>query len=303
MSPLAPRFPIYIPSKSRADSALTMGALDLMGVPYRVIVEDSQFDAYAAVWGAERLLTLPARYRDEFDPCMDLDPGQSAGSGPARNFAWDHSTSEGHASHWIVDDNISLFARWHRNQRIPIADGSGFHAMETFVGRYENVAMAGPHYWMFASSRAKLAPFQTGTRVYSCILIRNDVPFRWRCRYNEDVDLSLRVLKAGWNTVLFNAFLQYKMTTQTMRGGNTEAFYAAEGTLPKSRMLADLHPDVAKVVWRYNRWHHHVDYSRFRGRPLVLRDGYDTENEPEYRYELRPRHTDTRNRQEVGYSE
>jgi hypothetical protein len=69
--------------------------------------------------------------------------------------------------------------------------------------------------------------------------------------------------------VQFNAFLQEKSTTQKMKGGNTDAFYAVEGTLPKSQMLAELHPDVAKVVWRFNRWHHHVDYRAFKKNKLV----------------------------------
>jgi hypothetical protein len=37
-------------------------------------------------------------------------------------------------------------------------------------------------------------------------------------------------------------------------------------------MLADLHPDVAKVVWRFNRWHHHVDYKPFSKNRLIKRD-------------------------------
>jgi hypothetical protein len=86
--------------------------------------------------------------------------------------------------------------------------------MEEFVLRYKNIAMAGPQYWMFAPSRAKLPPFVVGTRIYSCNLIRNDVPFRWRGRYNEDTDLSLRVLKDGLCTIQFNAFLCGKITTQ-----------------------------------------------------------------------------------------
>ena len=100
------------------------------------------------------------------------------------------------------------------------------------------------------------------------LLIKNDLPIRWRGRYNEDTDLSLRVLKAGLCTVQFNAFLQEKATTQTLKGGNTDEFYAKEGTLPKSQMIAELHPDVAKVVWRFNRWHHHVDYRAFKKNKL-----------------------------------
>ena len=83
----------------------------------------------------------------------------------------------------------------------------------------------------------------------------------------------MRVLKDGLCTIQFNAFLCGKVTTQRMKGGNTKEFYADEGTLPKSQMLADLHPDVCKVVWRFNRWHHHVDYRPFKKNRLIRKDG------------------------------
>jgi hypothetical protein len=34
-------------------------------------------------------------------------------------------------------------------------------------------------------------------------------------------------------------------------------------------MIADLHPDVAKVAWRFNRWHHKVDYRPFKKNALI----------------------------------
>ena len=37
-------------------------------------------------------------------------------------------------------------------------------------------------------------------------------------------------------------------------------------------MLADMHPDVAKVVWKYGRWHHYVDYLPFKKNMLKLKD-------------------------------
>ena len=104
-----------------------------------------------------------------------------------------------------------------------------------------------------------------------CLLIRNDIPYRWRARYNEDTDLSLRVLKDGWCTVQFNAFIQEKATTQTMKGGNEEIY--KNGTLDKSKMLAKLHPDVAEVVWKFNRWHHKVDYKPFKKNKLKKKKG------------------------------
>jgi hypothetical protein len=270
-----PQHPIYIPSKGRAESRRTMRFLDEIGVPYRVIVEAQEIDAYAQYIDHAKLLVLPQRYREKFDACMALTPEQSRGSGPARNFAWDHAVSEGATSHWIVDDNISTFFRLNRNMKIRVADGTIFRCMEDFAQRYRNVAMVGPNYHFFAKRRQHLNPIIINTRLYSCILIRNDIPFRWRCRYNEDVDLSLRVLKAGWCTVQFNAFLQGKARTQTMGGGNTDAFYREEGTGPKATMLANLHPDVARVVWKFGRWHHHVDYRPFRRNKLLKRDGIE----------------------------
>lgn len=268
---LEPSAPIYIPSKGRWDTRLTMKALDALDAPYRVIVEAEQFDQYAAVLGEDRLLVLDPRYQRDYQTCDALGDAKSRGPGPARNFAWDHAQSIGARWHWVMDDNIKAFYRLNRNLKVPVTTPVIFRAMEDFADRYTNVAMAGPNYFMFASRKTAIPVFTPNTRIYSCNLIRNDAPFRWRGRYNEDTDLSLRMLKAGWCTVLFNAFLQEKTTTQYMGGGNTAEFYAVEGTLPKSKMLVDLHPDVARVVQRWGRDHHVVDYSPFKANKLIRR--------------------------------
>lgn len=264
-----PRFPLYIPSKGRWKSRHTSKALEKMGVPYRIVVEESELEAYSAVIDPRKILVLDPEYQRSYDTFDDLDDPRK-GSGPCRNFIWDHSVSEGHAWHWIMDDNIRIFVRLNRNGYGVLTDGTGFRCMEDFTLRYENVGMAGPHYFMFAPKNEKLPPFLLNHRIYSCNLIRNDVPFRWRGRYNEDTDLSLRMLKAGWCTLLFYAFLQEKLATQLVRGGNTDTIYT-EGTLRKSQMIAQMHPDVAKLVWRWGRWHHHVDYDRFKESPKLVR--------------------------------
>jgi hypothetical protein len=286
---MQPRFPLYIPSKSRAETATTPRFLDSINVPYRLVVEEQQYAEYAEFFPADKLLILDKTFQDNYNTFDDLGNTKSKGPGAARNFIWEHSIAEGHDWHWVMDDNITLFARLHKNQRIPVGDGTIFHAMEDFVLRYENIAMAGPQYWMFAPSRSKLPPFVVGTRIYSCNLIRNDVPFRWRGRYNEDTDLSLVMLKAGWQTVQFNAFLQYKLTTQTLGGGNTEAFYAGEGTLPKSQMLVDMHPDVARLVWKFGRWHHHVNYNPYKDIPLIKKKDFVEPVENPYKFKLTDR--------------
>lgn len=266
-----PRFPLYIPSKGRADSRITMRYLDAMGVPYYVVIEEPEYAAYAAVIPRDRLLVLDMQYKADYDTFDRLGDTKSKGAGPARNFAWDHAIAHGHAWHWVMDDNIKGFYRYHQNRKVTCEDGTPFVAMEDFCLRYENVAVAGPQYYMFCPRKKKFPPFVANTRIYSCNLIRNDIPFRWRGRYNEDTDLSLRVLKAGWCTIQFNAFLQQKLVTSIVKGGNTAEFYSREGTLPKSQMLVDMHPDVTRLTWKFGRWHHEIDYRVFKARNKLVR--------------------------------
>ena len=271
-----PKYPLYIPSKGRADSRLTVKTLEHMGVPFRIVVEPQEYDEYASVIDPAKILILDMDYKKQYEMCDELGLTKTSGSGPARNFIWDHAVSTGAEFHWIMDDNIRNFYRRNHNAKIRVHDGAFFRAMEEFVERYENIAMAGPQYhYLGLQQRALTTPFSINSRIYSCNLIRNDVPFRWRGRYNEDTILSLDMLKAGWCTVTFNAFLQGKMTTTAkMKGGNTDELYR-EGTLAKSQMMMTTHPDVSRVVWRYNRWHHHVDYRRFKRNQLKLKPGID----------------------------
>lgn len=267
------KYPIYIVSKGRWEKRLTADALERMKTPYYMVVEKSQYDNYAQYVSKDKLLILPQEYLDNYETCDELGASKSKGPGAARNFAWEHSMSLGFKRHWVMDDNISDFYRCNDNRRIRARTPAIFRAAEDFVDRYENVYVAGLNYRMFIVGSGYYPPFITNTRIYSCLLILNDIPYRWRGRYNEDTDLSLRVLKDGHCTVQFNAFLADKIRTQILGGGNTAEFYAAEGTLPKSKMLVDLHPDVSSLVWKFKRVHHHVDYTPFKANKLKLLPG------------------------------
>jgi hypothetical protein len=231
-----------------------------MGVPHKLVIEPQEFDDYAAVVSRDNILVLPFS-----------NLGQ--GSIPARNWVWQHAVGSGTTRHWILDDNIAGFYRLNHNLKVRTLTGSIFRAAEDFVDRYENVALSGFHYKMFAKRKDYLPAFYMNTRIYSCILIKNDLPYRWRGRYNEDTDLSLRALKDGWCTVLFAAFLAEKLTTMTMSGGNTDELYKDDGRLKMAESLVEQHPDVATVSWKFNRYQHHVDYRPFGKNELKLKPG------------------------------
>ena len=263
---------------------LTSRALARMKQPHYIVIEPQDEADYEAAL-------------DKFDirdhVTLLIAPFSNHGDGPgrARNWAWDHSVAIGAESHWVFDDNIADFYRLHRNTRIRVHTSNLFRACEDFVERYENVPLAGLQYRMFAAPDSKLAPFVPNCRIYSALLIRNDCKHKWRGRYNEDTDLSLRVLKDGDCTIQFNILLQEKLVTQALGGGNTAEFYHAEnaeaiekgwnamGTYNKSKMLQEMHPDVAKMVWRYGRVHHHVDYSPFKGNLLRLKSDAEVPQE------------------------
>jgi hypothetical protein len=266
-----PRYPVFIISKGRADTRLTQRHFEANGIPYRIVVEPQEFEQYAAVVPREKVLATPFS-----------NLGQ--GSIPVRNFCWQTAVDEGHAKHFVVDDNIDGLYRLHENLKLSVETGATLRAIEDWSDRYENVGLSGPNYFMFASRKTAIAPLTLNTRVYSCILVNHSldgvIAERWRGRYNEDTDLSIRALKAGWCTALFNAFLILKQTTMTMKGGNTEALYKIkegekDGRLLMAESLQQQHPDITQIVTKWGRSQHSVDYRGFRQNQLRLRDGVE----------------------------
>ena len=275
-----PQYPVYIISKGRHETMLTSKSLARMKVPHYIAIEPQDEDNY------EKALD---NFKIREYVTLLIAPFSNHGDGPgrARNWCWDHSMTIGADSHWVLDDNIADFYRLNQNKRIRVESGAIFRAAEDFVDRFENVPVSGFQYRFFIAPNQKYPPYVKNTRIYSCLLIRNDCKHRWRGRYNEDTDLCLRVLKDGDCTIQFNIFMQGKAATQTVKGGNTEEFYHKEGTLEKekwrdgqlnpegtinkSQMLVDMHPDVASIVWRYGRWHHYVDYSQFKKNELIYK--------------------------------
>ena len=286
-----PEHPVYIISKGRHESMITSRSLSKIGVPHYIAIEPQDLENY------EKAL-------DKFNirewVTLLVAPFSNHGDGPgrARNWCWDHAISIGAEKHWVMDDNIADFYRWHKNKRIRVGSGVIFKAAEDFIDRFENVPISGFQYRFFISPDDHKKPaFLANTRVYSCLLIDNKCKHRWRGRYNEDTDLSLRVLKDGDCTIQFNAFLQAKTATQKLKGGNTEEFYHKEigtevldkaknmdynavGTVNKSEMLVKMHPDVARISWKYGRWHHYVDYSPFKNNELRYKPGVKISSEP-----------------------
>jgi hypothetical protein len=243
-------------------------------VPFTLVVESDETSLYEeqvrGFGGYGRVLTLDPMYQRSYDACLDLPPGASRGSGPARNFAWDHALSEGHSYYWCLDDNHVALLWIYGRGKFYAGDAGPLRYAEELVRRYKNVAMGGLYYEMFCIvGQCSNIPL-VNTRIYSCNLIRTAISQRWRGVYNEDTILSLDLLKAGWNIINSRFGVIDKPGTMRTPGGNTSTIYAEKGAhLRKVQVLVRAHPDVTRVIHRFNRIHHHVDYSQWKNRPCI----------------------------------
>ena len=272
-----PKYPVYVISKGRADNCLTPKFLIQDEVPFFLVVEPQEVDAYAAKFGMERIKVLPFS-------------NLGLGSTPARNWCWEDSIENGHERHWIIDDNIHMIRRMYKGKRIRLNSGTGLKAIEDFTDRYENIGLSGMNYSTFvglASTSGNMPPFYLNTHCYSLILVKNDMDIRWRGKYNEDTDLNLQVLTAGLCIVAFNAISQQKAGTMTMKGGNTDLLYKGDGRLEMARSLERQWPYAVQVKRRFQRPQHVIkDQWRKFDTQLIRRKDIDWDKVAESKYDM-----------------
>lgn len=260
-----PAYPVYIPSKGRIKHPYTADQLVEYEVPFHIVVEPQEEAEYRAKFG-DHVLVLPFS-------------NLGLGSIPARNWIWDHAKESGAERHWIIDDNVRRFMRLYKGERIPCEAGLALYTCEQFTDRYTNIALSGLAYKMFVG-KFTAHPYYHNVHVYSCTLIKTDIPNRWRGRYNEDVDLCLQVLADGWCTVLINVYSADKLKTMIVKGGNTAELYAGDGRLTMARSLERMWPGTVRVDRRFGRPQHVVNWKKF-DTPLIRRDDFNWEELPD----------------------
>lgn len=274
--PRQPRYPVYVISKGRAwlkDG--TSGTLTRLQIHHYVVVEPDEEKEYQEKIANEyaTILVMDMKYIDEYDRGECLGNENIVGPGAKRNFIWDHSTAAGHKWHWVLDDNAYYMKDRLFNYRFFTCTGNYMCAVEDYVDKFKNLGQAGIDYNFFYPDNIKDVPYILNTRCFSFILNNNFITnkegkhYRWAGRYSEDVDLSLRILKDGWCTMDFRVVLLEKARTQTCAGGCNGEIYSNEGTDNKSIFIAHRHPDCCRVVQKYGRTHHYVDYHIFKQQP------------------------------------
>ncbi len=249
-----PTYPVYIISKGRWEKTLTADNFEQAGIDYLVAVEPQEYDLYAKKLGKHRIIKLPFS-------------NLGLGSYPARNFCWEHAKQKGTKYHWLFDDNIQGLMKWINGKRKKIDNYvDAFLFIESY-SKQSNIDILGFEEPNFVVKPPK-KPFKYNCHVYSAMLIKNNLPYRWRLKYNEDVDLCLQVLHNGGSTASCVYYMMDKVSTsQKMKGGNQTELYkgnAPEKNLLKAKMLEAVWPQYAKTVIRFGRHHHLINWKQFK---------------------------------------
>lgn len=266
------KYPIYIISKGRWEKRLTYKCLSKMNPKpnFKIVVETDEIQKYLdnGVLEEDILEFTPERKQE-------ITKEGDGGSIPVRNFCKYHSIDNGYERHWILDDNIDKFYRFYENSRNVVESPVLFRSLEEYTDRYTDLKLTGYNYFSFCPEISKRRVCcQKNTRVYSCSLLSNDI-YDWRGTYNEDTDLSLRLLKDGLPLQYFNHFLCGKQTTKSCKGGNTDSIYQGDGLQKKLDSLIEQHPDVVKGTFKFKKVHHQVNYKPFKDLEPTLKDNVE----------------------------
>jgi hypothetical protein len=256
------KYPIYIVSKGRYNNPITAKEFMKDGVEFYILVEPQEVEQYQKHIPRASILKLPFS-------------NLGLGSYPARNYAFEHSIENGFKKHWLFDDNIRGFSKLVKGIRKKVDCSTALTKAEKLDDYYKNVDILGFNYDMFNIDKGNnsIKPFNYNVHVYSGMLLNNEAPYRWRLKYNEDVDLCLQVLHDKRCTILLNAYSIRKVSTVAkMKGGNQTDLYkgnAPEMKKLKSNVLYKAWPQYAERVYRFNRPHHYVNWKKHFKHSLI----------------------------------
>lgn len=290
---------IYIPSYGREDELATTKMLLEFNVDnWYLAVDPSQYVAYrdslAKLGISNRHIIIRDIYfRDE--KMVDLTtsiktPNYTHGTAGIYNFLLAFSRSIGERKFWTSDDDIiGLAMKAYKGDEMMKAgekyDKNNFYRCSKIVEDYgfdykkfmkslEDVSDKARNNGFVALEKFGLVfalPifWKLGTRAYSYYLTDNATQINHIGALNNDVTTSLEMSKRGYVNMLFEGICYNSLPTQ-MSGGLTEQ-YRRFGTLEKGKRLVKVAPHCARIVDRYSRIHHIVDYNWYNKQRLVGR--------------------------------
>jgi hypothetical protein len=230
-------YPIYIPSKGRADRVAVAGLLQEHGIPFKITVEPQDADAYRV------------RYTDEQLVVMDAN---NQGIHYVRNWMKDHATNEGHAFHWQLDDDIKWFKVRYDGKNHKTNPAHVLSTIEDTVDLYTDIGAASPMYDTWAFQPGPI--IKLNRMAASAMLLRNDPNIRFEPEIVEDIDITLQYLTAGYCSLIFATNLITVPTTPTDTGGLGQSDRIGNGAYVRCQNIINKWGDQHFKIITKEKW-------------------------------------------------
>ena len=275
MSEVDPRLlnTVYIISKGRPQcrTAQTLTRINFPGAWFIVCgTNDETLEQYMARWGSERVLVFDFDEQVEKTDTMDNFGFEAKASGacPVRNAVREISWARGELRHWQLDDDYTGFARFDpvtRKNR-GIRDGAELYEMMTAVSAFGHAV--GLRNVGFPPSTMEVCPARVGgwsRRVFNAHNLPSDPELftPWVGRMNDDLINAINTWRRGGAEMTVKFMSMNMPPTQSEKGGLTE-MYRNDGAVRKTAYAVMACPVAVKLVERFMRCHHKVDW------PLVV---------------------------------
>lgn len=232
------KYPIYIPSKGRANKCLTANLLLKDEVEFKIVVEPQDEKSYSEKYGQNKIIVL------------DRNNG---GLSYARNYIKKLCFNKGESHVWQLDDDINYFLERINNKNVRQNALKVLSIAETEIDKYSNVGISGLVDCLYAWT--KTTDLGINKLVASAVLIKTDLPVLYSSEVIEDLDYAIQVLQSGQCTILFHRIMYQKQPNNVANGGqNNEKLIGytklQENVVAKYPEHYKMRYDAKKNLWK-----------------------------------------------------
>lgn len=268
---------IYIISKGRPQctTAQTLTRMNYPGQWFIVCgTNDDTLPEYKEKWGDH---VLVFDWEDEITRTDTLDnfgfETMPSGAVPVRNATIRISGERGERRHWQFDDDYDHFlltnANLHKKKSL-MEDAAKFEWWLCRIAKFaDECGLPNVGFALTTIESAPVAAKKFGTRVFNAhCQSSTGLATRWRSRLNDDLINAIETHRLGQKTEMYFKFLSLHMKPSQQEKGGLTDIYKREGTVRKSAYPILLAPNAAKLVIKFGRYHHQVEWTKIKAKIL-----------------------------------
>lgn len=229
-------YPIFIPTHNRVQTATTPKLLDAARLPYTLVCDPDQANAYSEKFPQANIMPVPRKGR---------------GIVYARQWLLEHARSDGMNGYWVLDDDIQNYVQFGVDgSQKPATIRAALSSVEALLSRYTNVVVAAPTLAQFAWAAIRRGETFTYNRCYwigwwmrADTGIDHDPDLNVKC----DVGWLIEHLATGnWVSIMSNEF-GVRTPAMASNAGGLHSVYVAGKQNAASRKLAAQWPHYCKL--------------------------------------------------------